>query len=95
MVQDQQNPLLITKEINVTPTVRRIGKCTEPATVLIEGRSQIDGGLAYGFLEVQVYACDRHARTARTEWVAPSLTPFTAIAEPVAGRQCGDVVDVR
>ncbi|MFH8813035.1 hypothetical protein ACH4GZ_38550 [Streptomyces hygroscopicus] len=77
----------------MTPTVRRIGTCTEPATVLIEGRSQDDGGLAYGPLETQVYACDEHARTARTEWVVPPLTPFTAIAEPVAGRRCGDVVD--
>lgn len=79
----------------MTATVRRIGACTEPATTLIEGRSQIDGGLAYGALEVQVYTCDQHARTARTEWVRPPLTPFTAIAEPVAGRQCGDAVDSR
>ena len=77
----------------MTATVRRIGTCTEPATVLIEARSQIDGGLAYGALETRVYACDEHARTARTEWVEPPLTPFTAIAEPVAGRQCGDAVD--
>lgn len=77
----------------MTPTVRRIGACTEPATVLIEGRSQIDGGLAYGRLEVQVYACDGHARDARAEWIVPPLTAFTAIAEPVAGRQCGDAVD--
>lgn len=78
----------------MTPTARRIGACTESATVLIEGRSQIDGGLAYGRLEIQVYACDRHARTARTEWIPSSLTAFTAIAEPVAGRRCGDAVDV-
>jgi hypothetical protein len=78
----------------MTPTVRRIGTCTELATVLIEGRSPIDGGLAYGLLEVQVYACDEHARTARMEWVEESLTPFTAIAEPVVGRRCGDAVDV-
>lgn len=79
----------------MTPTVRRIGTCTEPATVLIEGRSPIDGGLAYGALEVQVYACDGHARTARMEWVERPLTPFSAIAERVVDRQCGDVVDVR
>ncbi|MFJ2202394.1 hypothetical protein [Streptomyces violaceusniger] len=77
----------------MTTTVRRIGACTEPATVLIEGRSQIDGGLAYGRLEVQVHACDGHARTARAEWIFPPLTAFTAIAEPVAGRRCGDAVD--
>ena len=78
----------------MTPTVRRIGTCTEPATVLIEGRSSIDGGLAYGLLEVQVYACDEHARTARMGWIPSSLTPFTAIAERVAGRRCGDAIDV-
>ena len=77
----------------MTPTVRRIGTCTEPATVLIEGRSQIDGGLAYGPLEIQVYACDGHAREARMEWVERPLTPFTAIAERAAGRRCGDAVD--
>ncbi|WP_448334006.1 hypothetical protein [Streptomyces sp. DSM 41534] len=76
----------------MTTTVRRIGTCTQPATVLIEGRSPIDG-LAYGAVEVQVYACDEHARMARMEWVEESLTPFTAIAEPVAGRRCGDVID--
>ena len=74
---------------------RRIGTCTEPATVLIEGRSTIDGGLAYGALEIQVYACDEHAYTARTEWVRPPLTPITAIAERVVDRQCGDAVDAR
>ncbi|MDP9616439.1 hypothetical protein [Streptomyces demainii] len=75
-------------------TTRRIGTCTEPATTLVEGRSQIDGGLAYGPLETLVYACDEHGHTARTEWIAPTLTPFTAIAEPVADRQCGDATDL-
>lgn len=77
----------------MTVTARRIGTCTEPATTLIEGRSSIDGGLAYGALETRVYACDGHAHAARTEWVRPPLTPFTAIAESVVGRRCGDAVD--
>jgi hypothetical protein len=86
---------LTTKENHMTATVRRIGTCTEPATTLIEGRSPIDGGLAYGALETQVYACDEHAHAARTEWVLPPLTPFTAIAERVVDRRCGDAVDAR
>lgn len=84
---------LTTKETPMTATaIRRIGTCTEPATVLIEARARVDG-LAYGALETRVYACDGHAHVARTEWVLPPLTPFSAIAETVVDRQCGDAID--
>lgn len=78
---------------SMTATARRIGTCTEPATVLIEGRATIDGGLAYGPIRTEVYACDEHARTARTEWITRPLTAFDAIAEPVTGHHCGEALD--
>ncbi|WP_431776985.1 hypothetical protein [Streptomyces cucumeris] len=74
-------------------TARRIGTCTQPATILLEARHPADG-LAYGALEFSVYVCDGHAHAARTEWIAPPLTPFTAIAEPTAGHQCGEANDL-
>jgi hypothetical protein len=74
-------------------TARRIGACTQPADVLIEGRATIDGGLAYGPIRTEVYACEAHAYAARTEWIPKSLTAFTALAEPVTGHQCGEAFD--
>lgn len=76
-----------------TTTARRIGTCTQPADVLIEGRATIDGGLAYGPIRTEVYACDEHARAARTEWIARPLTAFTALAEPTTGHTCGEAYD--
>jgi len=77
----------------MTATARRIGTCTQPAAVLIEGRATIDGGLAYGPIRTEVYACDEHARAARTEWITRPLTAFTALAEPVSDRHCGEALD--
>lgn len=73
-------------------TTRRIGTCTRSATILIEGRAPVDG-LAYGPIRIAVYACDEHARTARTEWIKQPLTAFTALAEPTTGRDCGEASD--
>lgn len=80
------------KQQHTPETARRIGACTQPAAVLIEGRAPADG-LAYGPIRTRVYACEEHARAARTEWIAPPLTAFTALAEPVTGRHCGDAFD--
>jgi hypothetical protein len=73
-------------------TARRIGTCTEPAAVLIEGRAPVDG-LAYGPIRIEVYACDTHAHAARTEWVTAPLTAFTRLAHPTTGHDCGEAVD--
>ena len=74
-------------------TARRIGTCTRPAAVLIEGRATIDGGLAYGPIRTEVYACEAHAHAARTEWIPKTLTAFTALAEPTTGHHCGEAAD--
>ncbi|MEJ1202874.1 MULTISPECIES: hypothetical protein [unclassified Streptomyces] len=74
-------------------TTRRIGTCTQPATILIEGREPSVDGLAYGPIRTEVYACDEHARTARTEWIKQPLTAFTALAEPTTGHDCGEAFD--
>jgi hypothetical protein len=76
-----------------TATARRIGTCAQPADVLIEGRATIDGGLAYGPIRTEVYACDEHAHAARTEWIIRPLTAFTALAEPTTGHHCGQAYD--
>jgi hypothetical protein len=81
------------KQHSTTATARRIGTCTRDADVLIEGRATIDGGLAYGPIRTEAYACDEHARAARTEWIPRSLTAFTAIAEPTNGHHCGEAFD--
>lgn len=73
-------------------TPRQIGTCTQPAAVFIEGRAPVDG-LAYGPIRTEVYACDEHARAARTEWIRSPLTAFTALAEPTAGHHCGEAFD--
>lgn len=73
-------------------TARRIGTCTRDAAVLIEGRAPVDG-LAYGPVRTKVYACDDHARAARTEWIQRPLTAFTALAEPTAEHGCGEALD--
>ena len=78
---------------HMTATTRRIGTCTQPAAVLIEGRASIDGGLAYGRIRTEVYACEEHARAARTEWIKRPLTAFDAIAEPTTGHRCGEALD--
>jgi hypothetical protein len=82
------------KQPHMPETARRIGTCTQPADVLIEGRATVDGGLAYGPIRTKVYACDEHARAARTEWIPRPLTAFTAIAEPTTGHHCGEAHDV-
>lgn len=74
-------------------TARRIGTCTQPATTVLEARSPADG-LAYGALQSTIYVCDGHAHAARTEWIAPPLTPFTAIADSAAGHRCGEATDL-
>jgi hypothetical protein len=73
-------------------TTRHIGTCTRPATILIEGRAPVDG-LAYGPIHTKVYACDKHAHTARTEWIEQPLTAFTALTEPTTGHDCGEAFD--
>ena len=78
---------------HTSATARRIGTCTEPADILIEGRSTIDGGLAYGRIRIEVYACQAHAREARTQWIPRPLTAFDAIAEPTHGHRCGEAYD--
>ncbi|WP_328418397.1 hypothetical protein OG542_40325 (plasmid) [Streptomyces violaceus] len=81
------------KQHSTTATARRIGTCTRDAAVLIEGRATIDGGLAYGPIRTEVYACEAHARAARTEWIQRPLTAFTALAEPTTGHRCGEALD--
>ncbi|MFD7720737.1 hypothetical protein [Streptomyces sp. NPDC059814] len=76
----------------MSKTDRRIGTCTRPATILIEGRVPVDG-LAYGPIRTEVYACDEHTPTARTEWIEQPLTAFSALAEPTTGHGCGEAVD--
>ncbi|WP_217207757.1 hypothetical protein [Streptomyces sp. AC550_RSS872] len=76
----------------MSKTIRHIGTCTRPAAILIEGREPVDG-LAYGPIRTEVYACDEHARTARTEWIEQPLTAFTALAEPTTGHGCGEAFD--
>ncbi|NKQ28043.1 hypothetical protein [Streptomyces galbus] len=71
---------------------RHIGTCAKPATTLIEGRAPVDG-LAYGPIRTEVYACDDHARTARTEWIEQPLTAFTVLTRPAAGHGCGEALD--
>ncbi|MFJ8195222.1 hypothetical protein ACIQ8D_36635 [Streptomyces sp. NPDC096094] len=73
-------------------STRHIGTCTRPAATLIEGRAPVDD-LAYGPIRTEVYACDEHAYTARTEWIEQSLTAFTALAEPTTGHACGEAFD--
>lgn len=80
------------KQQHPPETARRIGTCTQPAAVLIEGRAPADG-LAYGPIHIEVYACDVHGHAARTEWITPPLTAFTALAEPVTGHHCGEAFD--
>ncbi|MFE6632603.1 hypothetical protein ACFVNB_35880 [Streptomyces rochei] len=76
----------------MSKTARRIGTCTRPAVTLIEGRAPVDE-LAYGPIRTEVYACDEHARTARTDWIKKPLTAFTALAEPTTGHDCGEAFD--
>lgn len=76
----------------MSKTTRRIGTCARPAAILIEGRAPADG-LAYGPIHIEVYACDEHAHTARTEWIEQPLTAFTALAEPTTGHGCGEAFD--
>jgi hypothetical protein len=71
----------------VSITFSTIGTCTAPAAVCVEGYSPRDGR-AHGSLDVVVYACEKHAEVARTEWLA-SLTPYGTT--PVPGPRCGEM----
>ncbi|MET7458200.1 hypothetical protein ABZT03_41475 [Streptomyces sp. NPDC005574] len=74
----------------MSKTTRHIGSCTRPAAILIEGRAPVDG-LANGPIRTEVYACDEHAHTARTEWIEQPLTAVTMLA--TTGHGCGEAFD--